>query len=219
MDETIEKIIKLEYGMLDKVNNKGGRAWCQDHFDAFRIMRASQFLTWPEAVRESYLDDLETADAGGRNLIFEKYAWMMQPALPEEFAKVQHVLPVFSEARKARMEETIAIQMQWAEEFAQRYPALAGRGRILYTREDTPDSTSVETYTRGELSTYSDRTESLYHDFIAACRDQDRNLSIEVREVQVRAQGWPSLADAEAAVAAGKGQSVLQCKLPRSATE
>ena len=51
MDETIEKIIKLEYGMLDKVNNKGGRAWFQDHFDAFRIMRASQFLTWPEAVR------------------------------------------------------------------------------------------------------------------------------------------------------------------------
>ena len=219
MPDLIDNMIDKEYAMMIRVNNIGGPASCQSQEETFRLMRRSQFSVWSGILLESYYDDLLQAEAEGRNLLFEKYAWMMKPALPEEFAKVQHVLPVFSEARKARMEETIAIQMQWAEEFAQRYPALAGRGRILYTREDTPDSTSVETYTRGELSTYSDRTESLYHDFIAACRDQDRNLSIEVREVQVRAQGWPSLADAEAAVAAGKRQSVLQCKLPRSATE
>ena len=44
MDETIERIIQKEYVMLGKVNNRGGRAACQDHFAVFRTMRASQFL-------------------------------------------------------------------------------------------------------------------------------------------------------------------------------
>lgn len=42
--ETIEHIVKSEYAMLNTVNAIGGRAWCQNHFDAFRLMRTSQFL-------------------------------------------------------------------------------------------------------------------------------------------------------------------------------
>ena len=56
MDETIERIIQKEYVMLGKVNNRGGRAACQDHFDLFRTMRASQFLVWPDFILRSYLD-------------------------------------------------------------------------------------------------------------------------------------------------------------------
>ncbi|MCI5754105.1 MAG: DUF4125 family protein [Clostridiales bacterium] len=199
MDETIEKIIKLEYGMLDKVNNKGGRAWCQDHFDAFRIMRASQFLTWPEAVRESYLDDLETADAGGRNLIFEKYAWMMQYSHPDDFAKVEHVLPKFSPALVAKIEEIVAIQVGWAVEFDKKYPKVSGAGRPLHSSEDTPWDTSVETYARGEIATYSERTIDLYYQFIKGCQAGGRNLTTEVRTNQAKFQGWKSLDEVEAA--------------------
>ena len=37
----------------------------------------------------------------------------------------------------------------------------------------------METYLRGELSSYSDRTEQLYHDFVAACAAAGRNLTTE----------------------------------------
>ena len=43
-------------------------------------MRASQFLVWPDFILRSYLDDLKQAEAVGRNLVFEKYAWMMMYA-------------------------------------------------------------------------------------------------------------------------------------------
>ena len=200
MNDLMEQIIQTEYAMLGRVNNLGGPAACQEQWNAFRLMRASQFMTWSGALLESYAQDLEEAEAEGRNLLFEKYAWMMQPALPAEFAKVRHVLPTFSERRIARMEETIAIHKDWDEKFAQRYPAIAGRGRPLYTSQDTPSSTSMETYLRGELSTYSDRTESMYHDFVAACRDLGRNLTTEAREHQVQLEGWPSLEAVEASL-------------------
>ena len=74
-----------------------------------------------------------------------------------------HVLPVFSPERRERMQETVAVQVAWAEEFAARYPTIGARGRPLHTEEDTPESTSVETYMRGELATYSERTEKRYH--------------------------------------------------------
>lgn len=73
MDETIERIIQKEYVMLSKVNNRGGRAACQDHFDLFRTMRASQFLVWPDFILRSYLDDLRQAEAIGRNLVFDMH--------------------------------------------------------------------------------------------------------------------------------------------------
>ncbi len=206
MDETIERIIQKEYVMLGKVNNRGGRAACQDHFDLFRTMRASQFLVWPDFILRSYLDDLKRAEAIGRNLVFEKYAWMMMYALPEEFKKVCHVLPTFLAERRERMEETVAIQVAWAEEFAERYPVLGSRGRPLHTAEDTPATTSVETYMRGELATYSERTEKRYHAFVLSCREQGRNLTTEVRENQARLQGWRSLEDVERSYRENRGQ-------------
>ena len=202
MEDLIKQIVELEYEMMDKVNNIGGRASCQNDCITFEMMRTSQFTVWTGPLLQSYYQDLLDAKAEGRNLLTEKYAWMMEPALPEEFAKVSYALPVFSDERRARMEETVAVQVAWAEEFAQRYPHLSGRGRPIHTTEDTPYSTSVETYARGELSTYSDRTERMYHDFVLACREQGRNLTAEARQAQLRLQGWPSLQAAEDAVAA-----------------
>ena len=135
--DLIEEIIRIEYAMLGRVHNLGGPAACQEQCDAFHLVRKSQFLTWSDALLESYARDLEDAEALGRNLVFEKYAWMMQPALPVEFAKVRHVLPDLSPERVARQEETIAVHKGWDEDFARRYPALSGRGRPLYTSEDT----------------------------------------------------------------------------------
>lgn len=183
--------------MLDKVNNFGGRARCQDHFDAFRIMRASQFIVWPDSILESYLCDLKDAETIGRNLVFEKYAWMMMFAFPDEFEKVQQALPVFSTERITRSEKIVAIQVAWAKEFASSYPSINRRGRPLYSSQDNAEATSIETYMRGELASYSDRTETLYYDFVLLCKTEGRNLTTEVRKNQFSLQGWDSLEQVE----------------------
>lgn len=197
MNDVIEHIIDKEYAMLDQVNGLDGRACCQDNFSEFRLMRASQFLVWPAEICESYFADLRLAEETGRNLIFEKYAWMMQTSLPEEFEKVCHVLPQFTQEQIGRMERIVKIQVFWAEEFAKKYPACGGRGRPLHTWQDTRRDTSVETYMRGELATYSDATVQLYDRFVENCLKEERNLTAEVRENQARFQGWKSLEEAE----------------------
>ncbi len=93
---------------------------------------------WPDFILRSYLDDLKQAEAVGRNLVFEKYAWMMMYALPEEFKKVCHVLPVFSPERCERMQGNGGHSGGLGGgEFA----ALSHhrrQGRPLHTEEDTP---------------------------------------------------------------------------------
>ncbi|MCI9490001.1 MAG: DUF4125 family protein, partial [Dorea sp.] len=54
----IEKIIEEEWRQFQLVNNRGGRASCQDNPEEFRIMRMSQFLTWPGELAGSYYADL-----------------------------------------------------------------------------------------------------------------------------------------------------------------
>ena len=76
--ELIENIVDREWSMFDRVRNEGGRASCQNDPATFRIMRTSQFMTWPEDLLRSYLADLEAADRVGRNLLTEKYAFMME---------------------------------------------------------------------------------------------------------------------------------------------
>lgn len=197
MNRFIDKITEIEYSMLDAVNNIGGRAWCQDNEDVFRAVRACQFQTWPDYLCESYYYDLVDADMAGRNLVFEKYAIMSQYAHPEDYAAVKHVLPVLSEERKARIEKTVAIHVRMAEEFSERYPNVGASGRPLHSSEDTAFATSVESYMRGELYTYSDLTESCYHDFAAECAEKGRNLTAEVRLNQFSLQGISTLEEAE----------------------
>ena len=206
MKDVIERIIQKEFVMLRNVNRRGGRAVRGDHFARFRDMRSGQLLVWPDRALNSYLSDLKQAEAADRNLMFEKYAWMMKYGLPEEFKKVRHLLPEFGPERMLRTEETVGIQVVWAEEFAQMYPGIGTRGRLLHSTEDTPTQTSVETYVRSELATYSDRTEKLYHDFVVACRRCGRNLTTEVRANQAHFLGWNSLEEVEQRYQQGEKQ-------------
>lgn len=48
--------------------------------------------------------------------------------------------------------------MSWETEIVEKYPELDNKNRKLYSSSDTINSTSVETYMRGELSTYSYNT-------------------------------------------------------------
>ncbi len=195
--EYIDNIIQLEWKAFDKVLNKGGRASCQNNWSTFSIMRRSQYLTWPKELLESFYEDISTAEAVGRNLIMEKYARMMETTAPEEYQEIETQLPILEEDTKAIINQITAIQVSWMEDFASRYPKMAGQARRIHTSEDTLVNTSYETYLRGELSTYSPGTLLLYGRFITELYKQEKNLAKMIMEQTALLYGFDSLEDAE----------------------
>ncbi|MBW3092709.1 DUF4125 family protein [Bifidobacterium sp. 82T10] len=196
----IERIVRREWDQFQRTNNEGGRAACQGNWPVFNQMRTSQFLTWPVPLLESYLDDLAEADRIGRNLVTEKYGRMMASTAPAEYAEnIEPYIPRLSGERIARQERIIATQVAWAADFRARYPKLGRAMRVLTTAEDTPAATSFETYLRGELGTYSDRTLGLYERMVADKTTAGRNLTEETILATVRLGGFADLDEAEAA--------------------
>ncbi|MCI8940858.1 MAG: DUF4125 family protein [Dorea sp.] len=196
-EQLVNQIVELEWKQFQNVKNEGGRADCQDNWETFEIMRKSQFLVWNREVLESYLRDLREAEENGWNLLTEKYARMMASTAPEQYREIEGRLPARSPKRIEQQEELIAMQVRWEETFAKRYPGVAGRGRRLHSYEDTSWDTSIETYARGELGTYSDRTVELLGNMY---RDMDRNgenLSVKILENMVHFYGYSSLEQAE----------------------
>lgn len=195
--ELVEKIVELEWKQFDKVKNEGGRASCQDDYGTFSIMRKSQYLTWTEELLDSYYNDLVTAQNKGWNLIMEKYARMMESTAPEKYEELKKDLPLLSEDRIVIQEEIIRIQVGWMEEFAEKFPKMAGNARSIHTNEDTAFNTSYETYLRGEMGTYSERTLILYGRFITGLLQENRNLAYEIMENTAKLYGYESVEAAE----------------------
>lgn len=201
--DLVEEVIRREWDQFQRTENEGGRASCQGNWPMFHQMRASQFMTWPEDLLRSYLDDLDEANQVGRNLVTEKYARMMVSTAPDEYReRIEPFIPRLSDERVARQERVIAVQVAWARDFRGRYPKLGAAMRVLTTAEDTPEDTSFETYLRGELGTYSDRTMALYEAMVENLQAAGRNLTEQTVANTVRLGGFADLTEAEAAQAA-----------------
>ena len=201
--DLVEEVIRREWDQFQRTENEGGRASCQGNWPMFHQMRASQFMTWPEDLLHSYLDDLDEANRVGRNLVTEKYARMMASTAPDEYReRIEPFIPRLSDERIARQERVIAVQVAWARDFRGRYPKLGAAMRVLTTAEDTPEDTSFETYLRGELGTYSDRTMALYEAMVEDLQAAGRNLTEQTVANTVRLGGFADLEEAEAAQAA-----------------
>lgn len=197
--DLLEKVVKHEWNQFQETDNEGGRAACQGNWPTFHQMRASQFMTWSQDLLESYAGDLDEADRAGRNLVTEKYGRMMASTWPDEYRKtIESSIPGHSRERLERQEDVIAQQVLWADDFRTRYPKLGSGMRVLRTSEDTHESTSFETYLRGELGTYSDTTFDLYRSFIAGLAAEGRNLTEETIRNTVLLGGFTSLDEAEA---------------------
>lgn len=201
--DLVEEVIRREWDQFQRTENEGGRASCQGNWPMFHQMRASQFMTWPEDLLRSYLDDLDEANRVGRNLVTEKYARMMASTAPDEYReRIEPFIPRLSDERIARQERVIAVQVAWARVFRGRYPKLGAAMRVLTTAEDTPEDTSFETYLRGELGTYSDRTMALYEAMVENLQAAGRNLTEQTVANTVRLGGFADLEEAESAQAA-----------------
>lgn len=191
----IAAIISAEWQMFDKVQNEGGRAACQNDARTFAIMRYSQFAPLPQDVLESYRDDLEQAAQVGRNLLAEKYAYMMEYTDPATFDRtLRDHLPAVS-AYKQELCARIANRLiRDEQQFAARYPALHAQGRP--TEGAQADDVSVHVYALGELKTYSERTLERYDAWLRA--HPEENISVSVHRTMVQLCGYDSLESAEA---------------------
>lgn len=197
MNPVIEQIVNMEWEMFQNVRNTGGRASCQDDFETFEIMRKSQFLTWDTPLLESYWQDLQDGKAKGRNLVMEKYAYMMESTAPEEYKEIAEGLPQISEEKARLIEQLVEIQVGWREEFAEKYPHLSGQARIIHTSEDTLNDISFETYLRGELRTYSMETLVRYGRNVVAFVQKGQNMTEEIMRYTTAFYGYKTIEDAE----------------------
>jgi hypothetical protein len=191
-NDLINKLVETEWHMFSAVQNIGGPASCQSDRETFEIMRKSQFEAWSDELLSSYKDDLEAARSAGRNLLTEKYGRMMEHVFPLEYAKIASSLPPVSDKKKAAAARIARKTADAQAALAKKYPLLIGRGRPIYAREDTPFTTSLETYMKSELLTYSEKTLSLLK---AALGETD--LSLLIMENTVRHYGYASLEEAE----------------------
>ncbi|MDO5155414.1 MAG: DUF4125 family protein [Eubacteriales bacterium] len=199
-EELVNRIIAMEWAAFDKVDNLGGRAGCQDDESTFSIMRKSQYLTWTEELLTSFYMDFVEANNKGWNLITEKYGRMMESTAPEEYFKLKEHFPVCSEQKRAIVNQIAEIQVEWMEEFAKEYPCMAGNARTIRSETDHLYNTSYETYLKGELLTYSDRTLGLYGQWIVSLHQNNQNLAELIMTNTALLYGYESLQAAESAM-------------------
>ena len=197
IEELTKEIVQREWEMFQKTRNTDGRAACQNDGETFEIMRKSQWMTCKQVVLESYLSDLIKAEETGSNLITEKYARMMKYTVPEEYRAIEDKLPKITKIKSDLTEKILDIYLSWRKELNENYPKLSNAGRPLKKEEDTREITSVETYYRGELLSYSEKTLELYYSYILECIQNEGNLVYDNFENMVKLYGYSSLDDAE----------------------
>ena len=176
----IQEVIDLELDMFLNVRAREPVS-CQENPEAFRFHRGVLFSVWSEAALESYRDDLIRADAKGLNLLTLKYA------------RMENSIPLLSE--NPLIDQIVEIEIAWAKELAAKYPKLHSRGRPI--DEDGPRGTSIKTYLRGELETYSDNTLALYFQNQTQALEQKKNLAEKVQLATAAGAGYGSLQEAE----------------------
>ncbi len=196
-EELVERIARVEFAAFDKVKNVGGRASCQNDWPTFSIMRKSQYLTWNRVMLLQYLYDFTRELDLGHNLIEEKYGRMMESTAPAEYEAMRERFPEISPEKRAVIEQIVKLQVEWMEEFAGEYPALADNARSVHTSDDNIANTSYETYLRGEISTYSDKMLELYGRYVVEYAQNGRNLTFAIMTNSVHLYGYESLESAE----------------------
>ena len=192
-EKIIEEILEKEWKYFSNLNNIGGRADCQDNREDFIIMRKSQWETFNEETLLSYLEDLNSKN----NPLFQKYAQMMKYNSPEEYEKIKDILEKPSEEKTDLVNKIMFIYMEWEKEFFERYPIFSSMGRPLYSSEDDNIETSIETYLRGELLSYSEKTLSLYLEYIIDNKEKNINLAIKNMDNLAKMQGFNNSEDVE----------------------
>ena len=192
--ELERQIVEKEWLMFQKVQGVNGRAACQDDWTTFLVMRLSQFEGWDTNVLESYYDDIEQAEAQERNLIMEKYAYMMEETDPVYFLSIKGMLPEVSEEKQLMA----SVYMEWEKEADIKYPNIRKHGRPA-EGIGVDGTVSVRNYLKCELYTYSAKTLALF--ILSIENNPGYNRYLVTMQKMVQAYGYSSLEEAEKAMA------------------
>lgn len=197
-EQLIFDIAQVEWELFQNVQNTGGRASCQNDSDTFFKMRMSQWMVYSKETLESYMEDLRSSIEQGRNLIFEKYGFMMETTYPEEFEGIKEHLPTVSPEMEKMIDEMADIHVKWDKEVYEKYPHIRENGRVFRSSEDSAyNGSSSESYLRGEYKTYSPKTVELIYKQTKQAENAGENLLEEIIENEVKFYGYRSLEDAE----------------------
>ncbi len=197
-EQLIFDVTQTEWDMFQHVYNTGGRASCQDDPETFFKMRMSQWMVYSDEALHSYLDDCRQAYEEGRNLMFEKYGRMMESTFPEEYEEVKKHLPDVADKVEI-VDRIVKINLEWDAEMLRDYPNLRKRGRVLTTAEDgIMAGSSMESYLRGELLSYSKRTLELIWQETLAAYEKGESLLRQTIANETLFYGYGSLEEAEA---------------------
>ena len=197
-EQLIFDIAQMEWELFQNVQNTGGRASCQNDSDTFFKMRMSQWMVYSKETLESYMEDLRSSIEQGRNLIFEKYGFMMETTYPEEFEEIKEHLPKVSPETEKMIDEMADIHVKWDKEVYEKYPHIRENGRVFRSSEDSvQNGSSSESYLKGEYKTYSRETVELIYKQVKQAVDAGENLLEKIIENEVRFYGYQSLEDAE----------------------
>lgn len=173
-DNLLKEIVKNEWDFFHNVNNIGNRSFCQDDINTFIYARVCYWSIYNEDILKSYLEDLKDAKSKGRNIVTEKYAYMMEKTDNEYFQKIKHRLPALSKQKLEDINNIISIQYTWEKEILDNKSYLYDNMRKLDA--DSKHNTSAITYFTGELKSYSDKTISLIKNYFIQANNRGINL-------------------------------------------
>jgi hypothetical protein len=160
-------------------------------------MRLAQFEAWSFDALNSYLLDLRRAEESGVNILEEKYINMMAETDPDLYVKLAETHGELHGEVKELVAGIMALLMRQTAALFRRYPCITSRGRPLNARENELDATSIETYQRGELLTYSQSTLKALLAHINALALRDISFVENILLNSIRFYGFNTLDEAE----------------------
>lgn len=170
----VDKIVKYEWEMLLKTNSQQQHLECKNNKYMFFLMRKSQWSVYPLDIQAAYLRDIHQAIATGRNLMIEKYAYMMEHTDPSSFAQLKDRLPFRGEQKRALVKDILEQHQHWYAEVVLQLPKTVAQGRGCTV--NSTQLTDVPTYLEGELYTYSEDTLERIFAFNQAEKQRGNNV-------------------------------------------
>ena len=118
--------------------------------------------------------------------------------LPEEYEGIKEHLPDVTDKLDI-VEKIVKVNLEWDAEMMKEYPNLRKRGRVATTAEDgIMAGSSMESYLRGELLTYSKRTLELVWKETEEAYKKGESLLKQTITNETLFYGYQSLEAAEA---------------------
>ena len=159
--------------MFKSLKNIGGEASCQRNYPYFKLMRESQYLCFSLELLKSYLNDLHEALKYNYNLLEIKYGFMEETVDKEAFAKIKDRLPKISKFQAKLIEGICDVVLEMKEEYDKTPHA---RMRDNTRNYDNYNNASYETYLKGELSSYSEKTLYFYARMLQELSQNKQNI-------------------------------------------